>query len=312
MYLCQRLQLPPPATARRVLVNESCSACWWTGPSGSLAVTEIPRVSDAPRELAWYPPIGPAASSTSSASSTHVAAPRQAIHPSRPVNGGGPFSSRPPTFSLTSYGNQPAASPSPPTTRPSRRAPSPRIPAASPPGRHHAPRVLDQDGRPAPSPRHLCHDSPRHGRGRYRRAAQDRRPRVRVFCPLPTSIAVHACSSPLGRSDAFQRRERASEDYAIRQREKEKLLELKKKLAEQQQHLDRLSKHMFVKPPPASRSSSRLHSSNARSRPQRRNHKGPGRRAKLNAHLPTGLAQWSCRASRHGGFNLQLHSTTWT
>ncbi|PHH86896.1 hypothetical protein CDD83_9613 [Cordyceps sp. RAO-2017] len=47
-----------------------------------------------------------------------------------------------------------------------------------------------------------------------------------------------------GQGDAFQRRERASEDYAIRQREKEKLLELKQKLAEQQQHLDRLSKHI--------------------------------------------------------------------
>ncbi|KAM4054842.1 mitochondrial ATPase inhibitor [Hirsutella rhossiliensis] len=47
-----------------------------------------------------------------------------------------------------------------------------------------------------------------------------------------------------GQGDAFQRREKASEDYAIRQREKEKLLELKKKLAEQQQHLDRLSKHI--------------------------------------------------------------------
>lgn len=46
-------------------------------------------------------------------------------------------------------------------------------------------------------------------------------------------------------SDAFQRREKASEDYAIRQREKEKLIELKKKLQEQQQHLDRLSKHMY-------------------------------------------------------------------
>jgi ATPase inhibitor, mitochondrial len=45
-------------------------------------------------------------------------------------------------------------------------------------------------------------------------------------------------------SDAFQRREKANEDYAIRQREKEKLLELKKKLAEQQQHLKTLSDHM--------------------------------------------------------------------
>lgn len=47
-----------------------------------------------------------------------------------------------------------------------------------------------------------------------------------------------------GQADAFQRRERASEDYAIRQREKEKLLELKKKLAEQQAHLQQLSDHI--------------------------------------------------------------------
>ncbi|RFU79109.1 atpase inhibitor, iatp, mitochondria [Trichoderma arundinaceum] len=47
-----------------------------------------------------------------------------------------------------------------------------------------------------------------------------------------------------GQGDAFQRREKASEDYAIRQREKEKLLELKKKLHEQQEHLQRLAKHI--------------------------------------------------------------------
>jgi len=45
-------------------------------------------------------------------------------------------------------------------------------------------------------------------------------------------------------SDAFQRREKAQEDYAIRKREKEKLVELKKKLAEQQVHLQQLSDHM--------------------------------------------------------------------
>ncbi len=44
--------------------------------------------------------------------------------------------------------------------------------------------------------------------------------------------------------DAFQKRERASEDYAIRQREKEKLLELKARLAEQKKHLQQLSDHM--------------------------------------------------------------------
>jgi len=43
-----------------------------------------------------------------------------------------------------------------------------------------------------------------------------------------------------GQGDAFQKREKANEDYAIKQREKEKLLELKKKLADQQQHLKKL------------------------------------------------------------------------
>ncbi|KAI8953818.1 putative mitochondrial ATPase inhibitor [Xylaria longipes] len=47
-----------------------------------------------------------------------------------------------------------------------------------------------------------------------------------------------------GQGDAFQRRERASEDYAIRMREKEKLLELRKKIQEQQQHLKKLSDHI--------------------------------------------------------------------
>lgn len=47
-------------------------------------------------------------------------------------------------------------------------------------------------------------------------------------------------------SDAFQKREKASEDWAIRQREKEKLLALKAKLAEQQAHLKQLSDHMYV------------------------------------------------------------------
>ncbi|RYP54329.1 hypothetical protein DL768_000903 [Monosporascus sp. mg162] len=47
-----------------------------------------------------------------------------------------------------------------------------------------------------------------------------------------------------GQGDAFQKRERANEDYAIRQREREKLLELKKKLAEQQGHLQKLSDHI--------------------------------------------------------------------
>jgi ATPase inhibitor, mitochondrial len=44
--------------------------------------------------------------------------------------------------------------------------------------------------------------------------------------------------------DAFQRREKANEDFAIKQREKEKLLELKKKISEQQAHLKKLEESM--------------------------------------------------------------------
>ncbi|KAH9909195.1 mitochondrial ATPase inhibitor, IATP-domain-containing protein [Xylariomycetidae sp. FL2044] len=47
-----------------------------------------------------------------------------------------------------------------------------------------------------------------------------------------------------GSGDAFQKREKAQEDYAIRQREKQKLLQLKQKLQEQQGHLQKLSDHI--------------------------------------------------------------------
>lgn len=47
-----------------------------------------------------------------------------------------------------------------------------------------------------------------------------------------------------GQGDAFQKRERAAEDYSIRQRELQKLQELKKRLAEQQNHLKQLSDHI--------------------------------------------------------------------
>jgi len=44
--------------------------------------------------------------------------------------------------------------------------------------------------------------------------------------------------------DAFTKREKANEDYAIRMREKEKLMDLKKKLAEQHEHLKKLEEHI--------------------------------------------------------------------
>jgi len=47
-----------------------------------------------------------------------------------------------------------------------------------------------------------------------------------------------------GFSDAFTKREKASEDYAIKMREKEKLLELKRRIAEQHEHLKKLEEHV--------------------------------------------------------------------
>ncbi|KAI0400543.1 mitochondrial ATPase inhibitor, IATP-domain-containing protein [Xylaria palmicola] len=47
-----------------------------------------------------------------------------------------------------------------------------------------------------------------------------------------------------GPGDAFQRREKANEDFAIKQREKEKLMELRKKINEQKEHLQKLSDHI--------------------------------------------------------------------
>ncbi|KAJ2974769.1 hypothetical protein NUW58_g8550 [Xylaria curta] len=47
-----------------------------------------------------------------------------------------------------------------------------------------------------------------------------------------------------GQGDAFQRREKANEDFAIRRREKDKLMELRKKIHEQKDHLQKLSDHI--------------------------------------------------------------------
>ncbi|KAG9237624.1 mitochondrial ATPase inhibitor, IATP-domain-containing protein [Amylocarpus encephaloides] len=51
-------------------------------------------------------------------------------------------------------------------------------------------------------------------------------------------------SGGVASADAFNKREKANEDYAIRMREKEKITELRKKVAEQQEHLKQLSDHI--------------------------------------------------------------------
>ncbi|KAI1107845.1 mitochondrial ATPase inhibitor, IATP-domain-containing protein [Jackrogersella minutella] len=72
----------------------------------------------------------------------------------------------------------------------------------------------------------------------------------RAFTTTTRTMAAGDTGSPNklgslgGQGDAFQKREKANEDYAIRQREKEKLIELRKKLHEQQEHLKRLSDHI--------------------------------------------------------------------
>ncbi|KAK1769584.1 mitochondrial ATPase inhibitor, IATP-domain-containing protein [Phialemonium atrogriseum] len=70
---------------------------------------------------------------------------------------------------------------------------------------------------------------------------------ARAFTTTTRAMAAGDTGAPPktgGQGDAFQRREQALEDWAIKQREKEKLLELKKKLAEQQAHLQKLSEHI--------------------------------------------------------------------
>ncbi|KAL1844263.1 hypothetical protein VTJ49DRAFT_2320 [Mycothermus thermophilus] len=77
--------------------------------------------------------------------------------------------------------------------------------------------------------------------------ARPARPLSRMFSTTARAMSAGATGAPPktgGQGDAFQRRERAQEDYAIRQREKEKLKELKKKIQEQQAHLKQLSDHI--------------------------------------------------------------------
>jgi len=58
-------------------------------------------------------------------------------------------------------------------------------------------------------------------------------------------VSFRLANSPFShRSDAFQKREKAQEDFAIRQREKEKLLELKKRLADSHAHIKKLEEDM--------------------------------------------------------------------
>ncbi|KAI1368555.1 mitochondrial ATPase inhibitor, IATP-domain-containing protein [Xylaria arbuscula] len=72
-------------------------------------------------------------------------------------------------------------------------------------------------------------------------------PVSRTFSTTVRAMAAGDTGAPPktgGQGDAFQRREKANEDYAIRQREKEKLLELRKKIHEQKDHLQKLSDHI--------------------------------------------------------------------
>ncbi|KAL2111480.1 hypothetical protein VUR80DRAFT_9970 [Thermomyces stellatus] len=72
-------------------------------------------------------------------------------------------------------------------------------------------------------------------------------PRAFTTTARAMSDGDNSSGAPLrtgGQGDAFSRREQASEDMAIRQREKERLLELRKKLDEQQAHLKKLADHI--------------------------------------------------------------------
>ncbi|KFY20480.1 hypothetical protein V491_03681 [Pseudogymnoascus sp. VKM F-3775] len=68
------------------------------------------------------------------------------------------------------------------------------------------------------------------------------RPASRAFATTARAMGAGDTGAvrPTGQTDAFQKREKANEDYAIRQREKEKLLDLKKRLAASHDHIKKL------------------------------------------------------------------------
>ncbi|KAG5994837.1 hypothetical protein E4U52_000701 [Claviceps spartinae] len=73
------------------------------------------------------------------------------------------------------------------------------------------------------------------------------RPLRAAFTTTARAMAAGDTGAPPktgGQGDAFQRRERASEDLAIRQRENEKMQTLRNQIREQKQHLERLSDHL--------------------------------------------------------------------
>ena len=60
---------------------------------------------------------------------------------------------------------------------------------------------------------------------------------VYIDSPVPNELLYYC-------RDSFTRREKAQEDYYIKQREKERLSKLREKLAAQRKHLDDLEEDM--------------------------------------------------------------------
>jgi len=70
---------------------------------------------------------------------------------------------------------------------------------------------------------------------------------LRTFSTSARAMAAGDTGSPPktgGFGDAFQKRERAQEEMFIRKAEKEKLLALREKIKQQQEHLQQLSDHI--------------------------------------------------------------------
>jgi len=65
-----------------------------------------------------------------------------------------------------------------------------------------------------------------------------------AFSTTTRTMAGGDTGAPRAQGDAFTKREKAGEDYAIREREKEKLNELKRKLAEQHEHLTKMQENI--------------------------------------------------------------------
>ena len=123
---------------------------------------------------------------------------------------------------------------------------------------HHAP----PNHHPNPQTKHPQRSKPNKPNNHHHRPHNGRRrhwgPQVRGLCSIVNILSPEAIRITLPNRtsiangffdafrDAFSKREQADENLYVRQKEQEKLQELKKKIEDHKKHLDDLDKHVYA------------------------------------------------------------------